>query len=194
MAPDKKGALKRNATLVFWDESGISEQPTVRRTWAARGRTPILRTTGNRWSARSILGMIACRPDGSKPRLVFRIAARTVNTEEIVRTLAHLRRHTRGAVLLLWDNLSSHRSGGALRELRRSRPWLAAERFPAYAPELNPVEAFWSALKRKDLGNACPDGLPDLDRRIRRGVRRLRRRTDVLAGCLRASGLFQDDA
>lgn len=137
--------------------------------------------------------MLACRADGSTPRLVFRIAVETVKTDEIIRTLAHLRRHTRGPVTLLWDNLPAHRSRGTHDALWDRRSWLTVERFPAYAPELNPVEALWSVLKRKDLGNACPDGLGDLDRRIRRGVRRLRRRMDVLTGCLRASGLFQDD-
>lgn len=138
--------------------------------------------------------MLACRADGSRPRPLFRIAPRTVNTDEVLRTIAHLRRHTRGRIVLLWDNLPSHRSRRTLTVLATQKRWLTVERFPAYAPELNPVEALWSVLKRKDLGNACPEGLGDLERRIRRGVRRLRRRTNVLAGCLRASGLFQDDA
>lgn len=141
-----------------------------------------------------MLGLLACRADGSRPRALFRIAERTVNSDEVIRTLPHLRRQTRGAVTLLWDNLPSHRSRRTLTVLATQKRWLTAERFPAYAPELNPVEALWSVLKRTDLGNAAPEGLPDLDRRIRRGVRRLRRRTDVLTGCLRASGLFQDDA
>jgi putative transposase len=71
-----------------------------------------------------------------------------------------------------------------------NRCWLTVERFPAYAPELNPAEYLWAALKAKDAANYCPPATPDLDRRIRQGVRRLRRHPTLLAGCPRASGLF----
>ena len=36
----KKGAIKRGAKLAFLDESGFSLKPSIRRTWAPRGRTP----------------------------------------------------------------------------------------------------------------------------------------------------------
>src|SRR6266542_197277 len=42
LAGSKKGAQARRAWIVFEDESGFSLTPSVRRTWAPRGKTPVL--------------------------------------------------------------------------------------------------------------------------------------------------------
>src|SRR3954451_14345109 len=52
-----------------------------------------------------------------------------------------------GAIVLVWDNLSTHTSK-AMAELIAARPWLTVFRLPPYAHELNPVESVWSHLKR----------------------------------------------
>ncbi|MBV9358588.1 MAG: winged helix-turn-helix domain-containing protein [Chloroflexi bacterium] len=41
--PRLKTARRQHALIVFEDESGVSLLPSVRATWAARGRTPVLR-------------------------------------------------------------------------------------------------------------------------------------------------------
>lgn len=40
--------------------------------------------------------------------------------------------------------------------------WFEAEFLPAYAPDLNPVEAVWSCTKHVDLANFAPEDLFDL--------------------------------
>ena len=42
----KKNARRRRAWLVFENESGLSQQPVVCRTWAPRGEMPVLRHAG----------------------------------------------------------------------------------------------------------------------------------------------------
>ena len=42
-------------------------------------------------------------------------------------------------IILVWDNLSGHRSG-RMRRAIASRAWWEVEYLPAYAPELNPTE------------------------------------------------------
>ena len=44
-------------TLVFIDESGFSLKPTVTRTWAVRGQTPII-TAKASWDKLSTIGAI----------------------------------------------------------------------------------------------------------------------------------------
>src|SRR3989441_9789891 len=56
LAAAKKNAKRQRAWLVFEDESGVSQQPVVRRTWAPRGETPILIHTGGNWKRLSIAG------------------------------------------------------------------------------------------------------------------------------------------
>jgi len=146
-------------------------------------------STGS-WKVRSVTGAIGCRPHGQQPRFFIKFSRRTVTAPEVIRFLEQLRRHTRGKVIILWDGLASHRAKAVDRFRCANRAWLRTERFPAYAPELNPVEYLWAALKTRGTANCSPDTLADLDRRIRNGVRRLRRRLDILRGCLTASGLF----
>src|SRR5882672_9629549 len=50
---------RRRAWLVFEDESGVSQQPVVRRTWAPRGQTPVLIHTGGPWQRLSVAGALA---------------------------------------------------------------------------------------------------------------------------------------
>src|SRR6266446_3146451 len=54
----KKNARHRRGWLVFEDESGVSQHPVVRRTWAPRGQTPVLIHTGANWKRLSV----AARP------------------------------------------------------------------------------------------------------------------------------------
>src|SRR5206468_4332736 len=49
VARGKKNARRQRAWLVFEDESGVSQLPVVRRTWAPRGQTPVLTHTGGSW-------------------------------------------------------------------------------------------------------------------------------------------------
>lgn len=191
MAPDPKKGLTIGAALGFLDESGVSERPTVCRSWAPKGRTPIIRSTGS-WKVRSVIGTILRTPHGQRIRLFLRIFHGTIRSAQIVRFLKELRRHVGGRVILLWDGWAPHRSRQTRRFLDAQKHWISVERFPAYAPELNPVEYFWSAMKRKDLANGCPESLSDLDERIRRSGRRVRGQQHILRGFLKASGLFQD--
>lgn len=191
LATDPKKGLCCGSLIGFLDESGVSDRPSIRRTWSRRGVTPIIRSAGG-WRTRSLIGTITCTPRGNRPRLFLAIRPCAVRTPDAIRFLTHLRQHLGDRTLILiWDNLKVHRSRRVQAFLRTQRDWLTVRRFPSYAPDLNPVEYVWSTLDGKDLANTCPDALADLDRRVRNGARRLRRHPDVLTGCLRASGLFK---
>jgi putative transposase len=51
-----------------------------------------------------------------------------------------------------------------------ARDWLHVIRLPAYAPDLNPVEAVWSHLKRS-IGNLAVHGVDHLQAIIKTGSR-----------------------
>lgn len=189
MASHSKKGAKIRALIGFLDESGISEKPTVRRTWAPKGHTPIIRSTGS-WKTRSVVGVITSTPNGYRPKLYLRIFKTTIHAAEVIRFIKELRYHVKRKVILLWDGLPAHRAKTVRNFLKTQTHWLETKRFPAYAPELNPVEYAWSSGKTKDLANFCPDTLDILDNQIRRSKRRLRRRPDILKGFLRKSTLF----
>jgi transposase len=73
--------------------------------------------------------------------------------------------------------------------LRRQRSWLVVEPLPAYAPELNPVEALWSSLKGVELANLAGDSLDEVIAAAERGIHRIRRTHHLAFSFLRHSGL-----
>jgi transposase len=53
----RASARRRRAAIVFWDEGGASLLPVTRRTWAPRGRTPVIRYRCNRKRASMAAGL-----------------------------------------------------------------------------------------------------------------------------------------
>jgi transposase len=85
---------------------------------------------------------------GGGAQLAFHHQVGAYNTDTLIDALGQLRQFLGGQkATLLWDGLPAHRSKLMRAWLRRQRSWLVVEPLPAYAPELNPVEALWSNLK-----------------------------------------------
>ena len=113
-----------------------------------------------------------------------------MHARDILQFLKELKINLNGKkLLLIWDGLPAHRAKIIQEYTSRERGWLRLERFPAYAPELNPIEYLWSAMKRKDIANHVPDGFTTLKRTIRRSGRRLSD-AHLLKGFLEASTLY----
>jgi len=109
LAAAKKTAARRRAWIVVEDESGISPQPVVRRTWAPRGQTPILMHTGANGKRLSIAAALAFRWDGRRTRLDFQTRPGSYTDVALIAFLRALKRHVRGQqVLLIWDGLGAH--------------------------------------------------------------------------------------
>lgn len=151
------------AYLVFVDETGFLLIPTVLRTWAPRGQTPVHRHRYERDKI-SVISGLSVIPQRQRLGLYFRLhPRRNIGQAEVCEFLRYLLRHLRGPVIVLLDNSATHK-GAPLRALCQRHPRLHVEYFPAYAPELNPDEAAWSLAKR-----ALVNG------RLRRSVARCRR-------------------
>jgi transposase len=144
---------------VFLDESGFMLTPVVRRTWAQRGQTPVLRC----WDRRdrlSVIAAITTPPRRRRRSLYFSIQEGNVTTPDVVKVVGQLMRGRRG-VWLVWDRRSVHRAAeGRLKDRFGSR--IRFERLPAYAPELNPVEQVWNRSKHDDLANLLPQHKEEL--------------------------------
>ena len=190
VAGGKKNARRQRAWLVFEDESGLSQQPVVRRTWAPRGETPILTHVLNNWKRLSVAAALAFRWDGGRTRLYFQTRPGTYTTATLLPFLRALKRHFRGQrIILLWDGLGAHTSRRMRAYVADERAWLTVERLPAYAPELNPVEPLWGNVKTRELANHCAPDLDALGRPLRAGLGRVRRHPTLALSFLRHAGL-----
>lgn len=176
MAGAKKNCGKEGRTIVFVDESGLSERPHRCRTWAPRGQTPILQYHFSWKTLSMIAGMTVYR-------FYFRLYRGTIRTPQVLDFLRQLRRQIPGKLLIVWDGLAAHRSRKVLEYVESQQGDIRLERLPPYAPELNPVEYLWGHLKQHQLANLCPQNLLDLSTEARRALRRIwnKRSTLVVA-------------
>jgi len=190
LAGDKKKARRRKAWILFQDESGVSQRPSIRRTWAPKGETPVLIHSFN-WSKISISTVLGYRWDGGRSRLFFQTRKGSYNTESLIAFLEDLRRELRGKkVILVWDGLPAHKSRAMQDYLHQQRDWLTVERLPGYAPDLNPVETLWGNIKGQELANRCADDLEELDAAVRSGMARVEDSSKLPFSFLKHAKLF----
>jgi transposase len=184
VARDEKGAEAQHQTILFLDESGFYPLPSVVRTYAPMGQTPILRE----WWTRDHLSAISAISLAGK--LYFHCQDHALNSTDVVAFLEHLLREVQGRMILIWDGAPIHRSQ-VIREFlaNGAAQRLHLERLPAYAPELNPGEGVWQQLKGVELRNVCCVDLPHLRAELRRAVKRVRRKPRIIQGCFQGAGL-----
>ena len=160
--------------VVFWDESGVSLLPVVRRTWAPVGHTPVIRHRF-KWKRCSMAAALCYGSHGGGAALAFHHQLDAYTSDTLIQALGELRRFLGGQkATLLWDGLPAHRSKAMQAWLGCQRRWLVVEPLPAYAPELNPVEGLWASLKGVELANLAGDTLQDVITAANRGIQRIR--------------------
>jgi transposase len=134
------------------------------------------------------LGYHAADPDRG-PRLCFHLKPGSYDTTALIEVLEQVKVFYAGEqVVLVWDGLSAHWSR-AMRAWVAEQDWLTLERLPAYAPELNPVELLWSAIKKRELSNLAGDHLADVADATERGIHRIGQNNQLPWSFLAHTGL-----
>ena len=77
-------AFRRKAHVAFLDESGFFLTPTVRRTLAPRGQTPVL-AAWDRRDRLSAISAITLSPVAARPNLYFEVFDHTVHAEQALK-------------------------------------------------------------------------------------------------------------
>jgi transposase len=189
LAAHQKKARDEGAHLVLIDESGFFLNPLVRRTWAPRGRTPVLTCFGRHRDKVSTVAAISTAPHRRRLGLYWSTDPKHyIDGAAVVGFLRGLLRHLRGKVIVVWDGGGNHK-GPAIRELLSRFPRLHLERLPAYAPDLNPVEMIWSYLKYGRMANFVPRHVRHLDEVVRGHLSGLRAQPGLIRSLWKRSKL-----
>jgi hypothetical protein len=115
------------------------------------------------------------------------------DTTSLVGVLEQLKAFYQGQqVVLLWDGLGAHWSHAMRDWLDGQHDWLAVERLPAYAPELNPVEYLWANLKAVELANFAGDEVVQVADTAEQGIHRVCDDQQLVWSFLAHSGLALD--
>jgi transposase len=143
-------------------------QPTVRRTWAPKGQTPV-HYSWDRRDRLSAISAVTLSPHRRRLGLYFDVFERNITTDQAEGFVAALLEHFPKGVILVWDRWSVHRSAAG-RLARRFPRRLHIEWLPPYAPDLNPDEQVWNPTKYTDLANFIPDDIEQLSRSVRKSL------------------------
>ncbi|MER5218655.1 IS630 family transposase [Streptomyces sp. NPDC002838] len=105
-------AKAEGGEVLFADQVGIRSDQVAGRTWGAKGCTPVVRRTGNRFSVNAMSAI------STKGRMHFMVFTETFDADVMCRFLNRLAGHFDRKVHLVVDAHSAHRS-------RKVRAWLA---------------------------------------------------------------------
>lgn len=139
---------------------------------------------------------MACLKPGEPARFFYRLRVhrgrkgerRSMSEADYAKLVTAARRTLKTPVILIWDNLNTHRSK-AMRTFTAGHPdWLTVVQLRAYAPDLNPVEGAWSSMK-SGLGNLAARTLDQLTAAIRSRLSRIQRQPCLIAAFLGQTGL-----
>lgn len=123
----------------------------------------------DRYDRLSVIGAITLSAQRQRLDLRFSVWHENICTRHVVKFLKQLRRELRRPLVVILDRLAAHRS--AAKQLHREGYHdIRFEWLPAYAPDLNPVEALWSHTKYGDLSNFLPQDQHDLRRNVCRSL------------------------
>jgi transposase len=167
-----KRARAQGAVIYWGDETGITNQDQIGRSYAPRGKTPVVARTAER------IGQSMISAVSNRGLLRFMLYEGALNA---ARFLAFLRRLTKDAgqkVVLIVDNLRVHHAEPV-------KGWVAAHAheielcyLPAYAPDHNPDEYLNNDLKQQLRQQPQPGSKDELVKGTRAVLRAIQRPPD----------------
>ena len=162
---------KREKALISWgDETGISNQDQVGRSYAPAGQTPVIRKTARKLSTSMISAV------NNRGLMRFMCFKGALDTTLFIAFLRRLIEQASQKLFLIVDNLRVHHAV-------KVRQWVAAHReaielffLPAYAPEHNPDEYLNNDLKQQLKNVPVPATQDDLLKATMSVLRSIQRR------------------
>lgn len=138
-------ARAQNAEIYFWDESGFRADAVHGKTWALRGKTPVVHRPGQRQS------ISAASAVNARGAFWFATYKGALTGELFVDLLKKLMYRRKKPLHLIVDGLPAHKKTVVKEYLQSLDGKLQLHFLPGYAPDLNPDELVWSHAKRTGL-------------------------------------------
>lgn len=139
-------AKRWRAIIYFVDEAGVSLIPVMGKTWGEKGKTPIVKVTGNKGG---FCVTSAVSPAG---RMLFRIEKETIDAGVHIQFLKQmLAHHPARKIIVVEDQAPAHTAGKIKQFVEWQKDRFALYYLPPYSPHLNPDEQVWNQLKNNRL-------------------------------------------
>lgn len=146
-------ARRFQAEIWFGDEAGVRSDAHAGTTWAPRGRTPIVSSTGARFGVNLISAV------SGQGLFRFMGVQGRVNAGVFIEFLRRLLVKAEHPIFLIVDGHPVHKAKRVREFVVQNSQRLRLYFLPPYAPELNPDELVWNDLKNNGIGRKgilCP--------------------------------------
>ena len=145
--PRIRALARRNKALIFFgDEAGIRSDHHAGTTWAIKGKTPVVSSTGARFGL-NLISAVSAQGEFRFMTVKGRVgAARFI---EFIKRLIH---GVDRMVFLIVDGHPAHKAKMVSRYVDSIKDRFRLFFLPAYSPELNPDERVWNDLKNNGIG------------------------------------------
>jgi transposase len=143
-------AREEGAEIHWGDEMGVRSDHQAGRTWGRKGKTPVVRGTGQRFRYNVISTLT------NQGILRFRVFQENFNGEVFINFLRRLVRDRGKKVYLIVDRHPVHISRKVQQWVERHRTEIRLIYLPPYSPELNPGEFLNQDVKTNAAGRWRP--------------------------------------
>ena len=142
----KERAKKEKAIIYFGDETGCRSNHQAGRSYAPKGKTPIIMATGKRFTVNMISAI------SNRGHLQFMLMEAGFNSEVFQKFLQQMIKHSRKKIFFITDNHPAHKTKKRLQWLEENKQRIEVFFIPPYSPELNPQEYLNQDLKTNIIG------------------------------------------
>jgi len=162
-------AKQAGADIFFGDEAGVRSDYHAGTTWGARGKTPVVAATGQRYGLNMISAVSA------RGQLRFMVLRGRVNGPQYIEFLKRLVHNAPRPVFLILDGHPVHKSRAVKAFAASTDGRLRLFYLPPYSPELNPDEQVWNHVKHHGVGRALLQGAEHLQKLVRTRLQHLQK-------------------
>lgn len=170
----RQEAKAAGATIYFGDEAGVRSDYHSGTTWAPKGQTPVIRTTGARHNLNLMSAISA------KGSMRFMTVKGKLNADRFIEFLERLMKNQNVPVFLIVDGHPVHRSAKVRLFVESTEGRLKLFHLPAYSPELNPDEQVWNQLKNHRIGKMFIKSLDDMVEKVNSALRSIQRSSSLI--------------
>lgn len=172
----QKLAKQKGATIYFGDEASIRSDAHSGTTWAPTGDTPVIETTGARFSVNMVSAVSA------QGLMRFMTFEGRMNADRFIDFLKRLIYRATGPIFLVLDGHPVHKSKRVKEFVASTEGRLRLFILPPYSPHLNPDEWVWNWLKRHKAGKARVAGPDQFRTLVDRYLRSLQKLPALIRG------------
>ena len=176
----KRRAQRRHAKIFFLDEAGIRSDAVLGQTWAPKGQTPTVLTSGQRQAVNAISAVNA------RGEFWFKVFTKSLNKDRFVEFLHAFLRRRRAPVFLVVDGHPAHRARVVKEYVHAMKGRLELHFLPGYAPDLNPDEFVWNHLKTEGVSKKPLRRGESLHERVQQDLENIKRAPTLVRSFFRA--------